>query len=71
MEHVGHHLEKDQRSGTSMLDPATWNADEVLEQYLCDEGLIARDADGWKIGNGKPRRRHAAVEENGDDSDEE
>ena len=71
MEHVGHHLEKDQRSGTSMLDPATWNADEMLEQYLSDEGLIVRDAEGGKIGNGKPRRRHTAVGEDDDESDEE
>ncbi|KAI2479076.1 hypothetical protein Ptr902_09287 [Pyrenophora tritici-repentis] len=40
MEHVGHHLEKDQSSVASMLDPATWRADEGLEKYLVEEGLV-------------------------------
>jgi len=72
MEHVGHHLEKYQRSGSGLIDPATWNEDEELEQYLLDEGLIVRDVEGWKIGNGKPRRRrHTAVEDSEEGSDEE
>jgi hypothetical protein len=56
MEHVGRHLEKDYTSRVDVLDPATWNVDVRLERYLIDEGLIAKDGAGWKIGDGKPRR---------------
>jgi hypothetical protein len=56
MEHVGRHLEKDYKTRVDMLDPATWHVDLKLERYLLDEGLIARDGAGWKIGDGKPRR---------------
>jgi hypothetical protein len=59
MEHVGRHLEKDYKTRVDMLDPATWHVDLKLERYLLDEGLIARDGAGWKIGNGKPRRSAA------------
>jgi len=56
MEHVGRHFEKDYKSRVDMLDPATWHRDSRLERYLLDEGLIAREGTGWKIGDGKPRR---------------
>ncbi|RMZ66802.1 c2h2 finger domain-containing [Pyrenophora seminiperda CCB06] len=61
MEHVGHHLEKDQASGTCMRDPATWRADKELEKYLVEEGLVVRDAKGWGIGNGDSRKQKTAV----------
>jgi hypothetical protein len=56
MEHVGRHLEKDHKSRVDMLDPATWNPDEMLEGYLVGEGLVIRDGSAWKIGDGKSRR---------------
>ncbi|KAI4684669.1 uncharacterized protein J4E88_004110 [Alternaria novae-zelandiae] len=56
MEHVGRHFEKDYKSRVDMLDPATWHRDQRLERYLLDEGLVAREGTGWKIGDGKPRR---------------
>jgi hypothetical protein len=56
MEHVGRHLEKDRKSRVDMLDPATWNSDEMLERYLVNESIVIEDGSGWKIGDGKPRR---------------
>lgn len=68
MEHVGRHLEKDRNNGADMLDCASWNMDQSLEQYLLDEGLIVRAKGEWKIGDGKPRRDAAAES---DESEEE
>ncbi|USP76937.1 uncharacterized protein yc1106_04211 [Curvularia clavata] len=56
IEHVGRHLEKDHESRAEMLDVTTWILDERLEQYLVEEGLVARDGSGWKIGDGNPCR---------------
>jgi hypothetical protein len=69
MEHVGRHLEKDRKSRDDMLDPAGWHLDEKLEQYLVAEGLIVRDENAWKIGDGKPRRGVAVDSDT--DSEEE
>ena len=71
MEHVGRHLEKDRKAGGVSLDVATWNEDKDLEQWLLDEGLIARDRSGeWKIGDGKPRRHRTIDSEEESDEDE-
>lgn len=53
---MGRHLEKDHASRAEMLDCTTWILDEHLEQYLVEEGLVARDGNGWKIGDGVPCR---------------
>ncbi|KAL6159515.1 hypothetical protein ACJQWK_05854 [Exserohilum turcicum] len=62
IEHVGRHLEKDYATRPGMLDPTTWNVDERLERYLVDEGLIASDGYGWRIGDGNPCRGTAMVD---------
>ncbi len=69
VEHVGRHLEKDRSSIRDMLDVASWNVDFGLEQYLLEEGLIAKEKGVWKIGNGKPRRNTEM--ESDDESEEE
>jgi hypothetical protein len=66
IEHVGRHLEKDQKSRPWMLDCTMWKPDLRLERYLLDEGLIARDGDGWRIGDGNPCRTAAAAVAAGD-----
>jgi hypothetical protein len=55
MEHVGRHLEKE-RKGSGSLGPERWNRDEDLERWLVTEGLVVYEGDGWRIGDGKPRR---------------
>jgi hypothetical protein len=59
MEHVGRHLEKDKNTTVDMLDIKSWNKDESLEKYLLNEGLVVYEHDGWKVGDGKPRRPDA------------
>ncbi|KAH3905768.1 hypothetical protein HBI56_211050 [Parastagonospora nodorum] len=55
MEHVGRHLEKDNKGTVGVQ---AWNPDSELERYLLDEGLIVRgEGEVWKIGDGKPLRR--------------
>ncbi|KAF2662961.1 hypothetical protein K491DRAFT_553482, partial [Lophiostoma macrostomum CBS 122681] len=55
MEHVGRHLEKENKG--TILDITAWREDKELEQWLVQEGLIARDRDGhWNLGDGKPLR---------------
>jgi hypothetical protein len=68
LEHVGRHFEKDRKSEGGLLDVAGWNGDEGLERYLLDEGLVVRDAGGWKIGDGKARRAGVG---DGEESEEE
>lgn len=71
MEHVGRHLEKDYRGCRGMLDVAAWREDEGLERYLLDEGLAVREGQGWRIGDGVPRRGGGGVKEEDDDEDKE
>jgi hypothetical protein len=68
VEHVGRHLEKDQKGNSDMLDIKTWNRDTALEEYLLEEGLIFEEQGAWKIGDGKPRR--PALEDS-DESEED
>lgn len=65
MEHVGKHLEKDRKIFAGMFNCKTWHQDQNLENYLVEEGLIVKEANTWKIGNGKPKRH------NGEHSDDE
>lgn len=69
IEHVGRHLEKDNRGTNDMLDTKAWNKDEELERYLLDEGLITFEHGEWKIGDGK-RVRHEYDSEEEDSEDE-
>lgn len=68
MEHVGRHFEKDRKGEGELLHVAGWNGDEGLERYLLDEGLVVREFDGWRIGDGKARRAGAR---DGEESEEE
>jgi hypothetical protein len=63
LEHVGRHLEKE---GKGSVDVREWKRDEGLERYFLDEGIVVGEGAGWRIGDGKPRRR-----ENGGDGEEE
>lgn len=57
MDHIGTHLEKDRKVNAGLADCANWRHDPVLEAWLLDEGLIARDGDGaWELGDGVPLR---------------
>lgn len=68
MEHVGKHLEKERKGNGVSLDSKTWRRDELLEQWLLDEGLIELEGSGeWKIGNGVPRRSTEPQPEEEDD----
>jgi hypothetical protein len=67
MEHVGRHLEKDQDGSRDMMDVRAWNRDAALEEYLVEEGLVIREGEGWRIGDGKPRRGALGEEEDDDD----
>lgn len=61
MEHIGRHLEKDRKVGSTIGHVATWNVDKSLEQWLLDEGIIALDKSGnWKLGDGRPHRQIAS-----------
>lgn len=53
-----------------MLDYTTWNLDERLEQYLVEEGLVARDGNGWKIGDGNPCRVGSAGDSDAESEEE-
>lgn len=69
MEHIGRHLEKDNKINVDMLDVASWNVDAVLETYLLEEGLIDRVSGEWQIGDGTPRRLASVGSD--DESEEE
>jgi len=56
MEHVGRHFEKDRKSGSELLNIASWKHDVALEQYLVDEDLIVWEHGAWKTSDGKSRR---------------
>ncbi|KAF1911567.1 hypothetical protein BDU57DRAFT_560308 [Ampelomyces quisqualis] len=66
IEHVGRHLEKDNRRSNDILDTRAWNKDEELERYLLDEGLIVWEHGEWRISDGKRVRRDY---DSDDDSD--
>ena len=67
---MGRHLEKDRASRADMLDCTTWNMDKRLEQYLVDEGLVARGGSGWKIGDGNPCRAATAGDSDAESEEE-
>jgi hypothetical protein len=57
LEHVGGHLERDRKNGSSCPDVSTWRIDPPLRTYLEVEGLVEVDPrGGFRIGDGKPRR---------------
>jgi hypothetical protein len=57
LEHVGGHLERDRKNGTTCLDVGSWRQDPQLRDYLVVEGLVEFDPrGGYRIGDGKPRR---------------
>ncbi|KAF2109434.1 hypothetical protein BDV96DRAFT_651869 [Lophiotrema nucula] len=71
MEHVGRHLEKERKTNVVPNNPAEWRHDPALEQYLVEEGLIAHDRNnGWKIGDGKPRRFHGGYDDGESEADD-
>lgn len=66
MDHVGTHFERDRKvaagNGTTentMLDVDGWREDQVLRDWLVEEGLVAWDdvENGWRIGDGVPMRQ--------------
>jgi hypothetical protein len=57
LEHVGGHLERDRKNGTSPADVVFWRSDDQLRDYLIVEGLVEVDPrGGYRIGDGKPKR---------------
>jgi hypothetical protein len=57
MEHVGGHFEQERKRGGKPTGPESWRDDQVLEQWLVQEGLIEHEAStGWHIGSGQPLR---------------
>ena len=57
MEHIATHLERSRKTGGKVPAVHEWRADEELEIWLEQEGLIAKDAKGqWQIGDGIPIR---------------
>ncbi|KAF2998301.1 hypothetical protein E8E13_007440 [Curvularia kusanoi] len=60
MDHVGRHLEKSPNKETQ--DVSQWSTDTALEAYLLEEGIIVREKDNWKIGDGEPLRNKPTIE---------
>ena len=58
MEHVGRHLEQDRKAGgKGVTSPGNWREDNVLRDWLYQEGLIESNGNGgWKMGDGVPKR---------------
>jgi hypothetical protein len=57
MEHVGGHFERERKSGNKLSSADSWKPDQLLQEYLVQEGLIEHDAHaGWHIGDGRPLR---------------
>lgn len=57
LEHVGGHLERDRKHGTTCADVSSWLPDAALRDYLLVEGLVENDPrGGFRIGDGKPKR---------------
>ena len=54
MDHVGRHMDENAITNNTS-DHSQWRSDKKLEEWMIDEGLIARTDDGkWCIGDGRP-----------------
>ncbi|GAB7348010.1 hypothetical protein MBLNU459_g5504t2 [Dothideomycetes sp. NU459] len=49
IEHVAKHMEQDKKDGKPVPQPATWNSDRALEDWLVAKGVITQAKRGWKI----------------------
>lgn len=68
MEHVCHHFERDRKGGGQPAKPEHWKEDDVLRNWLLEEGLVEPDGKGgWKLGNGRPKRPELCIKQEDDE----
>ena len=53
LEHIGRHMETAKKESEEPIDPQEWQQDVTLEEWLAQEGIIARSGKHWVLADGR------------------